>query len=266
MRPAPMVPMRSLPSAGCAARALRPQDRGQAEHAAGDQQRAAFDIDGVAHRDLHGPEWAATRSSCRRPDRATGGRAGPTIASVSAGAADEREASRFPPHRRRPRRACARRDAAARPSRADAAPKDKLRILILGGTGFTGPHQVRYALERGHHVTLFNRGRRPQPWPGDVVELTRRSQHRRPEVARGRRVGRLHRQPDDAAVLGARRGPRAEGPACASSCSSRRSRSTPPTTRPTRTRSRRDGGVRRRRPDGRDAGHAAGPTWRSTAR
>ena len=55
---------------------------------------------------------------------------------------------------------------------ADGAPKDKLRILILGGTGFTGPHQVRYALERGHHVTLFNRGRRPQPWPGDVVELT----------------------------------------------------------------------------------------------
>ena len=25
-----------------------------------------------------------------------------------------------------------------------------LRILILGGTGFTGPHQVRYALVRGH--------------------------------------------------------------------------------------------------------------------
>src|SRR5438309_10628811 len=47
-----------------------------------------------------------------------------------------------------------------------------LRLLILGGTGFTGPHQVRYALARGHHVTLFNRGRRPQPWPGDVVELT----------------------------------------------------------------------------------------------
>jgi len=54
---------------------------------------------------------------------------------------------------------------------ADAAPKEKLRVLILGGTGFTGPHQVRYALERGHHVTLFNRGRRPQPWPGSVVEL-----------------------------------------------------------------------------------------------
>ena len=34
-----------------------------------------------------------------------------------------------------------------------------LRILILGGTGFIGPHQVRYALARGHTVSLFNRGR-----------------------------------------------------------------------------------------------------------
>jgi 2'-hydroxyisoflavone reductase len=33
-----------------------------------------------------------------------------------------------------------------------------LNILILGGTGFFGPHQVEYALARGHHVTLFNRG------------------------------------------------------------------------------------------------------------
>jgi 2'-hydroxyisoflavone reductase len=38
------------------------------------------------------------------------------------------------------------------------APKP-LRILILGGTGFIGPHQVRYAMERGHTVTLFNRGK-----------------------------------------------------------------------------------------------------------
>jgi 2'-hydroxyisoflavone reductase len=37
------------------------------------------------------------------------------------------------------------------------------RILILGGAGLTGPHQVRYALERGHSVTLFNRGRTPLP-------------------------------------------------------------------------------------------------------
>lgn len=34
-----------------------------------------------------------------------------------------------------------------------------LRILILGGTGFIGPEQVTYALERGHTVTLFNRGK-----------------------------------------------------------------------------------------------------------
>jgi 2'-hydroxyisoflavone reductase len=35
----------------------------------------------------------------------------------------------------------------------------KLDILFLGGTGFLGPHQVEYALARGHRVTLFNRGR-----------------------------------------------------------------------------------------------------------
>jgi 2'-hydroxyisoflavone reductase len=46
-----------------------------------------------------------------------------------------------------------------------------LRILILGGTGFTGPHQVRYALARGHKLTLFNRGRRPREWPAPVEEL-----------------------------------------------------------------------------------------------
>ena len=50
-------------------------------------------------------------------------------------------------------------------------PAKQLRILILGGTGFTGPHQVRYALERGHTVTLFNRGRERKDWPGKVEEL-----------------------------------------------------------------------------------------------
>ena len=38
-----------------------------------------------------------------------------------------------------------------------------MRILILGGAGLTGPHQVRYALARGHRVTLFNRGRTALP-------------------------------------------------------------------------------------------------------
>lgn len=54
----------------------------------------------------------------------------------------------------------------------DTPPPRKLRILILGGTGFTGPHQVRYALSRGHEITLFNRGRRPQAWPAKVEERT----------------------------------------------------------------------------------------------
>lgn len=50
-------------------------------------------------------------------------------------------------------------------------PRKPLRILILGGTGFTGPHQVRYALSRGHLITLFNRGKQPHEWPGRVEEL-----------------------------------------------------------------------------------------------
>jgi 2'-hydroxyisoflavone reductase len=47
-----------------------------------------------------------------------------------------------------------------------------LNILILGGTGFTGPEQVDYALERGHKVTLFNRNRtRPDMFKGKVEQL-----------------------------------------------------------------------------------------------
>ena len=42
---------------------------------------------------------------------------------------------------------------------AIAPAQQKLRILMLGGTGFLGPHTVQYALDRGHEVTLFNRGR-----------------------------------------------------------------------------------------------------------
>src|SRR3982074_2933893 len=47
-----------------------------------------------------------------------------------------------------------------------------LRILILGGTGFTGPYQVRYALNRGHKVTTFNRGKtHPDELPKEVEQL-----------------------------------------------------------------------------------------------
>jgi 2'-hydroxyisoflavone reductase len=50
-------------------------------------------------------------------------------------------------------------------------PMKRLRILILGGTGFIGPHEVDYALSRGHQVTVFNRGRQGNPWAGRVEEL-----------------------------------------------------------------------------------------------
>lgn len=52
---------------------------------------------------------------------------------------------------------------------AYSAPK---KILILGGTGFVGPHDVRHALSRGHQVTIFNRGRSaPGLFGKDVEEL-----------------------------------------------------------------------------------------------
>ena len=47
-----------------------------------------------------------------------------------------------------------------------------LSVLILGGTGFLGAHQVRYALSRGHNVTIFNRGRRPNKLLVSVEALT----------------------------------------------------------------------------------------------
>ena len=63
--------------------------------------------------------------------------------------------------------------------RPDAAPglshiepaRRPLRLLILGGTGFTGPHQVRYAVARGHTVTLFNRGRRQAERPARGLDV-----------------------------------------------------------------------------------------------
>ena len=49
-----------------------------------------------------------------------------------------------------------------------AAPaKAGKRILILGGTGFLGPATIEIAQARGHHVTMFNRGKtRPELFPG----------------------------------------------------------------------------------------------------
>lgn len=76
----------------------------------------------------------------------------------------------------------------------DATPRARtpLDLLILGGTGLIGPHQVRYALARGHRVTIFNRGRKQPEWPGQVEQLlgdrdTNDYASLRAEVARGRR-------------------------------------------------------------------------------
>jgi 2'-hydroxyisoflavone reductase len=46
-----------------------------------------------------------------------------------------------------------------------------LRILILGGTGFIGPHFVRAAVERDHHVAVFNRGQTRADLPAEVERL-----------------------------------------------------------------------------------------------
>ncbi|MCU1277594.1 MAG: hypothetical protein JWM53_1140, partial [bacterium] len=43
-------------------------------------------------------------------------------------------------------------------TRAAPSPKPK-RILVLGGTGYIGPHIVNAARARGHTLTLFNRGK-----------------------------------------------------------------------------------------------------------
>ena len=47
-----------------------------------------------------------------------------------------------------------------------------LSILVLGGTGFLGPHQIEHAMARGHQVTMFNRGSNPGMFGDAVEELT----------------------------------------------------------------------------------------------
>ncbi len=47
----------------------------------------------------------------------------------------------------------------------------RLRILVLGGTGFIGPHHVNYAVGRGHKVSVFNRGKSKADLPRSVERL-----------------------------------------------------------------------------------------------
>ncbi|HUT49450.1 MAG TPA: epimerase [Alphaproteobacteria bacterium] len=69
----------------------------------------------------------------------------------------------------------------ALPLRAALRP---LRVLILGGTSFIGPHMVDAALARGHAVTLFNRGR-------TNAHLFPRARFPKVEKLRGDRDGKL---------------------------------------------------------------------------
>src|SRR5690348_9782303 len=54
--------------------------------------------------------------------------------------------------------------------RTTPAPRS-LRLLILGGTGFIGPHHVRAAIVRGHKVAVFNRGKSDADLPPEVERL-----------------------------------------------------------------------------------------------
>ncbi len=47
----------------------------------------------------------------------------------------------------------------ANASEAPRLSRHPLKILILGGTSFLGPHQIAYAMQRGHTITTFTRGR-----------------------------------------------------------------------------------------------------------
>ena len=58
--------------------------------------------------------------------------------------------------------------AAVAPERARAP----MRLLVLGGTGFIGPHLVKHAVARGHMVSIFTRGRADDSMlPGEVERL-----------------------------------------------------------------------------------------------
>lgn len=52
-----------------------------------------------------------------------------------------------------------------------AAAVAPLDLLVLGGTGFIGPHLVRHAVARGHRVTIFTRGRHDADLPAHITRL-----------------------------------------------------------------------------------------------
>ena len=47
----------------------------------------------------------------------------------------------------------------------------RLRILIIGGTGFSGPHVVRRLVDLGHQIALFHRGETEADLPKGVTHI-----------------------------------------------------------------------------------------------
>jgi 2'-hydroxyisoflavone reductase len=64
--------------------------------------------------------------------------------------------------------------------------RKKMKILILGGTIFLGPHLIEAALVRGHQITIFNRGQHNPDWYPEVEKL-RGDRSRNVEALHGRR-------------------------------------------------------------------------------
>lgn len=47
-----------------------------------------------------------------------------------------------------------------------------MKVLIIGGTRFIGPHIIRELLAAGHQVVALNRGKSPAPLPPEVERIT----------------------------------------------------------------------------------------------
>lgn len=46
-----------------------------------------------------------------------------------------------------------------------------MRVLIIGGTGLSGPYLVRELVSRGHEVTIFHRGQHEADLPEAVAHV-----------------------------------------------------------------------------------------------
>jgi len=71
---------------------------------------------------------------------------------------------------------------AAAPKPRAKAPSKPKTLLILGGTGFIGPHLTEQAQHHGWKVTHFNRGKKPSPPGVETLVGNRGEQHAEPQL------------------------------------------------------------------------------------